>query len=356
MTTLLKTKDNKTVLTMNAAIMNGAYDIQFGEVVKPIPSQDEVLIQVKANSVCGSDIHYYHDGGIGATTVNKGFVPGHEFAGIIVEGSGEAHGFSDGTLVAVDPNQPCYACELCHAGNHHMCLAHIFVGAPPTQGGMAEYIAVPASSLHCVPENFTAQQAALLEPLGIAIHALDLAKLRPASNVAIHGAGTIGLYILMLAKISGAAQTFVIEPLAYRREIALRLGATKVFENVAAYMEYSNSVDGADVDVAIEATTSPDGPDQATQVVKVGGKVILVGIPDGDTFSLTASMVRRKGLTLKMSRRMNHVYPRAIQLVESGLIDVNAIVTHVLPLKDVHTAFELMSKYDDGVVKVVLEP
>lgn len=338
---------------MKSAVMQGAHHIEYREAEKPTPKQGDVLIRVKANSICGSDIHYYHEGGIGAMKIAEPFTPGHEFAGLIVEGTGEAHGLADGTLVAVDPAQPCHACEWCFSGNHHLCPNHVFVGGPPTQGAMAEFIAVPASTLHVVPKSFSAQQAALLEPLGVALHALDLAKLRPASDVVILGAGTIGLYTLMLAQISGALRTCIIEPLEYRRNKALELGATAVFKDVASYLEYTQ---GRGADVVLEATTSPEGPDHATKAARIGGKVILIGIPDGDKFSLTASLVRRKGLTLKLSRRMGHIYPRAIQLVESGKLDINAIVTHVMPLEDVAKAFELMSTYQDNVIKVVLEP
>lgn len=338
---------------MNAAILQGVKGITYGEIAKPMVHDDEVLLKISANSVCGSDIHYYREGGIGDMTIEEAFTPGHEFSGYIVEGSGLAHGFEDGTLVAVDPAQPCHSCEWCHAGQHHLCPHHSFVGAPPKTGAMAEFLSVPVSTVYRVPENFTAQQAALLEPLGIAIHALDLAKLRPGSDVVILGAGSIGLYTMMLSQISGAMRVAVIEPIAYRRDIALRLGANAVFPDVETYLDYTK---GRGADVVLEATISAIGPAHATQAVRIGGKVILIGIPDGDEFTLQASLVRRKGLTIKYSRRMGHIYPRAINYVGSGKIDVNAIVTHVMPLKDVKKAFELISSNEDNVIKVVLEP
>ncbi|MCA9835297.1 MAG: alcohol dehydrogenase catalytic domain-containing protein [Trueperaceae bacterium] len=338
---------------MKVAVMQGAHHIDLGEKAKPSPKEGEVLIKVQACSVCGSDLHYYHEGAIGAMQIKEPFTPGHEFAGIIIEGTGKPFGLEDGTLVAVDPAQPCGKCEWCHSGNHHLCPDHLFVGGPPTDGAMAEYIAVPFSTVHVVPQHFSAQQAALLEPLGIAIHALDLAKLRPGSDVCILGAGPIGLYISMLAQRSGAVRVSMIDPLAYRRDFAKNLSADAVFENVESYLDYTK---GRGADVIFEATTSPEGPDLATQAVRIGGKVILVGIPDGDKFTLTASLVRRKGLTIKLSRRMGHIYPRAIQYVDSGKLDVNAIVSHVMPLSEVKKAFELLSDYKDNAIKIVLEP
>ncbi|CAM3182195.1 Sorbitol dehydrogenase [Deinococcus saxicola] len=341
---------------MPAAIMRGAHHIEFGQIEKPTVKSGEVLIRVLANSVCGSDLHYWHEGKIGSAVVSAPFTPGHEFAGVVVEGTGKPHGLPDGTLVAVDPAQPCHHCYWCHQGNHHLCPNMVFVGAPPCPGAMAQYIAVPVSTTFIMPPNFTAVQAALLEPLGVAMHALDLAKLRPGTHLAILGAGTIGLYVQMLARISGAMSIAMIEPQAYRREKALELGATSVFPDTESYLASVKDTPTRGADVVIEATTSPHGPRHATEAVRIGGKVVLVGIPDGDEFTLTGSQVRRKGLTIKLSRRMGNIYPRAIEFVQRGLIDVNAIVTHTLPLSQVREALEMLAGYRDEVIKVVLEP
>ncbi len=340
-------------LQMKAAVMHGAHHIELGRLEKPVPKAGEVLIQVGANSICGSDLHYWHEGKIGSAVVQGAFTPGHEFAGWVVEGSGFEHGLSDGTLVAVDPAQPCHHCEWCHAGHHNLCPNMVFLGGPPFAGAMAEYIAVPVDTVFQLPEGFTAQQGALLEPLGVAIHALDLAKLRPGADVAVLGAGPIGLYIARLARISGAMRVSLIEPLEYRRNKALELGVDHTFADVAQYREFTG---GRGADTVLEATTSPHGPRHATEAARIGGKVILVGIPDGDEFSLTGSLIRRKGLSIKLSRRMGHIYPRAIEYVRSGRVDVDSIVTHSMPLEDVREAFEMLADYRDGAIKVVLVP
>lgn len=342
--------------SMGAAVMYGDHHIEYGSISRPVAGPGQVLLRVLANSVCGSDLHYWHEGRIGSARVDSAFTPGHEFSGVLVEGSGKPYGLPDGTLVAVDPAQPCGHCFWCHQGNPHLCPNMIFVGAPPYPGAMAEYIAVPVTSVYPVPETFTPAQAALLEPLGVAMHALDLAKLRPGTHLTILGAGPIGLYVLMLARISGALSISVVEPLAYRREKALSLGATAAFPDLASYWQSVENTPTLGADVVIEATTSPQGPRHASEAVRIGGKVILVGIPDGDEFSLTGSLVRRKGLSVKWSRRMGHIYPRAIEYVASGRIDVNAIVTHTWPLERVREAFEMLAEYRDEAIKVVLEP
>ena len=338
---------------MKAAVMSGAYHIELVQLKKPVPKANEVLIKVGANSICGSDLHYWHEGKIGSAVVSGAFTSGHEFAGWIAEDSGLEHGLPDGTLVAVDPAQPCHRCEWCHRGNHNLCPNMIFVGGPPYAGAMAEYITVPISTVFPLPEGFTAQQGALLEPLGVAIHALDLAKLRPGADVAVLGAGPIGLYIALLARMSGAMRVCILEPQEYRRDKALELGIDHAFAGVAEYREFT---EGRGADVVLEATTSPHGPRHATEAARIGGKVVLVGIPDGDEFSLTGSLIRRKGLTIKLSRRMGHIYPRAIEYVRSGRIDVDAIVTHSMALENVREAFEMLADYRDGAIKVVLVP
>ena len=338
---------------MKAAVMSGAYHIELVQLKKPVPKANEVLIKVGANSICGSDLHYWHEGKIGSAVVSGAFTPGHEFAGWIAEDSGLEHGLPDGTLVAVDPAQPCHRCEWCHRGNHNLCPNMIFVGGPPYAGAMAEYITVPISTVFPLPEGFTAQQGALLEPLGVAIHALDLAKLRPGADVAVLGAGPIGLYIALLARMSGAMRVCILEPQEYRRDKALELGIDHAFAGVAEYREFT---EGRGADVVLEATTSPHGPRHATEAARIGGKVVLVGIPDGDEFSLTGSLIRRKGLTIKLSRRMGHIYARAIEYVRSGRIDVDAIVTHSIALENVREAFEMLADYRDGAIKVVLVP
>lgn len=341
---------------MKVAVLRGAHDIGVAKAPIPAPRQGDVLLRVKANSICGSDLHYYHEGRIGSAEVSGDFTPGHEFSGVVVNGTGSPYDLPDGTLVAVDPAQPCHACDWCREGNHHLCPHHRFVGAPPHAGALAEYIAVPATTLFPVPAAMTPHEAALLEPLGVAMHALDLARMRPGTHLAVLGAGPIGLYVLMLARMSGALTVSVIEPLAYRRDKAVELGATATYPDVGSYRDAVADTPRKGADVVVEATTSPDGPRHATEAVRIGGRVVLVGIPDGDEFSLTASVVRRKGLTLYLSRRMKNTYPRAIEYVRRGRIDVGAIVTHVLPLDDVASAFERLATYQDDVIKVVVEP
>jgi L-iditol 2-dehydrogenase len=221
---------------------------------------------------------------------------------------------------------------------------------------MAAMIIMPAENCFPLPEGITPVEGAMLEPLGVAIHAVDLAHLRVGQTAAVLGAGPIGLLTAAVARAAGAGALYVTEPLGYRRDFARAYAADAAFDPesedvVAAILD---ATDGRGVDVAFEAAGAGETPDQAAKVTRPGGKVVVVGIPDDDTMTMTASTVRRKGLTIKLVRRMKHTYPRAIQMVHRGVIDVAAVATHVFPLERAQAAFALVDSYADGVLRAIL--
>ena len=334
---------------MKAALLHGVRDLRLADVPVPERGPEEVLLKVRAVGVCGSDLHHYLEGAIGSTRATEPFILGHEFAAEVVEGGPLA----PGTLVAVDPNRACGQCEWCFRGHHNLCPHVQFAGVPPYQGALAEYITARPEELITLPPEFDAATAALLEPLGVAIHALDLARLKPMDSVAIIGAGPIGLLMLQVARWSGAGRIIVIDPLAYRLKLAASLGADETTASREAVHDWTG---GRGVDVVLEATTSPDGPQHAAEVVRIGGRLVLVGIPEGDQFTLNASLVRRKGLTIKMSRRMGNVYPRAIQMVQRQKVNLAPLVTHRFGLARAPEAFEVHASYKDDVIKSVIYP
>jgi L-iditol 2-dehydrogenase len=337
---------------MNAAFIHGIKDMRLGKMPKPEPEENELLLRVRSVGVCGSDLHYYLEQGIGTAQIREPLVLGHEFSAEIVDERAEQFGFKRGQLVAVDPAKFCYQCEWCERGHHNLCPNVEFTGAPPYHGAMREYISVSPKQIFPVPDGFSADDAVMLEPLGIALHALDLAKLKPMASVAVLGCGTIGLLLLQVAKRCGAGTLYAVDPLEYRLHIAKKLGADYV---ATSYHQVLKQTKGRGVDVVLEATNSPIGPRHATEVVAIGGEVILVGIPEGDEFSLTASHVRRKGLTIKLSRRMGNVYPRCIQILHKKLVKVKPIITHHFSLAQTPEAFAVQAFYRDGVIKSMIE-
>jgi L-iditol 2-dehydrogenase len=197
----------------------------------------------------------------------------------------------------------------------------------------------------------------MLEPLGVAIHTVDLAHLRPGYTVAVLGAGPIGLLTAAVARAAGAGEVYMTEPQAYRRAFALKYVADAVLNpgDADVVAEIVRLTGGRGVDVAFEAAGAPETPDQAARVTRPGGKVVVAGIPSDDAMTFTASVVRRKGLTIKMVRRMKHTYPRAIALVQKRMVDVKSLVTHMFPLERIAEAFEIVAAYDDGVLRAVIQ-
>lgn len=312
----------------------------------------ETLLDVAAVGLCGSDLHYYKDGGIGSAVIAEPFVPGHEFSGWLTEDLPEL-GLERGALVAVDPNQACGHCEHCRSGHPNLCPEVVFIGAPPHDGAMTERIWVPKSQIVAVPQDFSPSDAVMLEPLGVAIHAVDLAKPRLLERVALIGCGPIGLLILQVLRTAGVGEILACDPQPHRRELALKLGASKAGASVADIAEWRK---GEGLPLVIEATNAPEGFRDAIRAARIGGRVVLVGIPDGDSYVIPAAEARRRGLNIKFSRRMGHVYPRAIELVAQGKVDVEAVVSHRFPLADGPAAFRRHADNEAGMVKSMIYP
>ena len=313
---------------------------------------NEVLIEVAAVGICGSDLHYYKDGGIGSAVIHEPFVPGHEFGGYLGDDI-PALGLARGALVAVDPSKPCGCCDWCREGYFNLCPNVEFFGAPPFDGAMTARLWAPTSQVVKLPPSLTPLDAAMLEPLGVAIHAVDLAKPRLMERVAVLGAGPIGLLILQALKAAGGGEIYVVEPQAHRREMAIRLGAAAVGGSAADVAGWSA---GKGFSLVIEATNNPLGFRDAVRAARIGGRIVLVGIPDGDAYTLPAAEARRRGLKIKFSRRMGDVYPRAIELVASGRVDLSTVVTHSIDLAAAPGMFRALADSEPGLGKVLIYP
>lgn len=342
---------------MKAARLYGPGDLRIDDIPMPEPGAGEVLLQVLAVGVCGSGVHYFLDGGIGEEKVEEPFVIGHEFSARVVALGPGVEGPPVGTRVAVEPAIPCGHCEFCQEGNPNLCENLLFCSTPPTPGALREYMAHPAHLCFPLPDQVDDAAGAMLEPLGIALHAVSLAKLHPGDTAAILGCGPIGLLTMQVARISGARAVYMTDLVPERLAMAARLGATATFkadegDPVAWVMEQT---DGRGVDVAFEAAWAAETVSQVAQMARRGGKLVMIGIPREDEAVFPAHAVRRKGLTIKYVRRMKHTYPRAIPMVRDGLIDVHSLITHRFPLARAPEAYQLVASYKEGVIKAVIE-
>jgi L-iditol 2-dehydrogenase len=334
-----------------ALFIRGAGDVKVAPFNLREGRPGEVLLDVAAVGICGSDLHYYKDGGIGAMVIQSPFVPGHEFGGYLCEDVDEL-GLTRGQLVAVDPNKACGRCEWCEAGHTNLCPNVEFIGAPPFDGAMTERLWVPKSQLVALPKSFDALDAVMLEPLGVAIHAVSLAKPALLERVAVLGCGPIGLLIAQVLKGAGAGEVLVCDPLMHRRAMAERIGADKVGESVNDIVDWSKG----GCSLVLEATNSPYGFRDAVAAARIGGRIVLVGIPDGDVYTLPAADARRRGLKIKFARRMGEVYPRAIAFLAAGKVDVRSIVTHRVGLEEAPDAFAALAADAPGYGKVLIDP
>jgi L-iditol 2-dehydrogenase len=348
---------------MTAARLYGPKDLRIDQVPHPgLPGPDQVLLRVTAVGICGSDLHTYQDARIGDTVIQSPLTLGHEFAGVVEEigpGAGldgEFKPLEPGMKVAVDPAQPCGRCELCEQGHPNLCRRLHFCGLYPDPGSLSQWMHVPAHTCFPTPPAIDDASAALLEPLGVALHATDLAKLRVAESVAILGAGSIGLCLLQTVRASGAQPIFVVDQFPWRLAVAEELGGIPInFRTEDPVKAVQQATEGRGVDVAIEAAWADHSIQQAAEMARLGGRLVLVGIPGDNRFEMNHATARRKGLTIRMSRRMKHVYPRAIRLAESGVVNLPSLISHRFPLEQAAEAFALNDAYRDNVVKVIIE-
>jgi len=335
---------------MQIARLHGIGDIRVTEEAAPKAEAGEVLLRVTAVGICGSDIHWFAEGTTGAAGFSEPFVLGHEFAAVVEEGE------LAGMRVAVEPHVACGACEFCAEGNPNLCPHHYFAGQAPQDGALRQYMAWPQEFLFPVPDTLSDGAAAMLEPLGVALHTVDLGKLKPGMRVGVYGCGPIGLLIVQLAKLSGAIEIVATDKLQHRLQAAEQMGATQFFQadNGAETDLIMKATAGHGVDVAFEVAGDQSAVDTAVETVKPGGRVIICGIPSDNRTSFPASTSRRKGLTVKIVRRMKHTYPRAINLVAAGLVDVDSLITHHFPLQESAAAFAAAEARQG--LKVIINP
>ncbi len=330
---------------MRAARLHAVGDLRVAQ--EPVPAADgpgTALVRVTAVGICGSDLHWWDEGAIGDAKLTHPLVLGHEGAGVIADGP------RSGERVAIDPAIPCERCRACRDGYRNLCYRLRFSGHGETDGMMREFMTWPAAQLYPLPDRLSAVDGAMLEPLGVAVHSVDLGHLPFGGTASVTGCGPIGLLLIQLLKAAGASSVLAIEPLAHRREAAAGIGA----DIVADTGEDDLGLTGHGVDVAFEVAGNDEGVGLAIDSVRPGGRVVLAGIPADDAITFQASVARRKGLTIAMVRRMNHVYPRAIGLAARGVVDLGLLVSRRAALGEAEDAFREAARRTG--LKVIIEP
>ena len=301
-----------------------------------------------AVGLCGSDLHWFEDGRIGDDGVEEPFVLGHEMGGVIASGE------RAGQRVVVEPAFPCGRCDVCQTGSSNLCQQVQFCGHAPVPGGLATYVSWPGHLLIPVPDRILGDEVALLEPLGIALHNLELGHFQPGMSAGVYGCGPIGLFLIRALRAAGAGRIQASDPLAHRREAALASGADEV-RSVEAGGKPEGVDDWGSVDVAYDASGEDAAVETAMRTVRTGGRVVVVGIPPNNRTSFPAALGRERGLTIVLSRRMKaqHMH-RAIDLVDRGLIDLGGVITSRYPISEGPEAFASLLTRSE--LKIVVKP
>jgi L-iditol 2-dehydrogenase len=343
---------------MKCLKLYGEHDLRCENSDQPKINETEVLIEVKSVGICKSDIHYFSFGEIGGTKIDQPLILGHEFSGEIFKVGDKVTKFQIGDRVAVDPAISCEKCEFCKRGDPNLCPDVKFSGTPPTMGALADYYPALVNQLFKIPESFSFDDGALLEPLGVALHSVRLAKIKDKLKIAVLGLGPIGLFVMQLSNISGKNnvsgfdffESRVKFSEKYNPELALKIDRKSYNYQFNFIKNYSR------FDIVFETAGSPHAVDMAMKLAKPGGKVLMVGISPESKITIDSTEYRRKGLKLIGVRRMKDTYPETISLVESGKIKLDGIVTHKFSLEMGAQAFKLVENYDDNVIKAVINP
>jgi L-iditol 2-dehydrogenase len=326
---------------MRAARLYGTVDLRVVDEPAPEADAGQALVRVTAVGICGSDLHWYSDGAIGDAKLVRPLVPGHEGAGEIAAGPRR------GERVAVDPAIPCETCRACRDGYRNLCYNILFSGHGVTDGMMREIMPWPSHLLHPLPDAVSDAGGAMLEPLGVALWALDLGHVPFGGTACVAGCGPIGLLLIQVLRAAGVSRLIAIEPLPHRRDAAAKWGADEVAGPDADLSAYG-------ADVSFELAGNDDGVRIAMEAVRPGGRVVLCGIPGSDTTTFRASLARRKGLTIALVRRMNEVYPRAIDLAARGVVSLGPLVSSRVPLTQAPEAFAAARRRTG--LKVIISP
>ena len=366
---------------MKAAYLTAPRRIETREAPPPAPgAPQDVVVRIDAVGVCGSDIHYYTQGGIGAQRVEYPWIMGHECAGTVLEPAPGVPHLRAGDRVAIDPLMACGECDQCLAGRRHTCRYQKFLGVPgQTPGALTERILLPADCCFPVPATMSMPQAVMVEPFSVALHAVRLAALKAPARVAVLGSGPIGLCVMLALEAAfdaasraaaasanetvdaqraaaGGLTFYATDLVGARLEAARRAGAAwagnpRNEDIVGRILER----EPAGLDAVFECAGEQETIDQAVALLAPGGAVMLVGIPEADRISFDAHTLRRNELRIANVRRQNQCVADAIELISSGRVNVDPLITHHFPLEETAAAFELVSARRDGVVKAIID-
>lgn len=344
---------------MKAMMLTGIDQMEMRDVPTPaIRSDRDVLIRMTRVGVCGSDVHYYSQGQIGSQVVKYPFAVGHEGAGIVEQVGPAVTRVKAGDRVAIEPAMPCWQCDQCRVGRPHTCRKLRFLGCPgQAEGCLSEYLVMPEASCFLIPDSMSFDQAAISEPLAIGVYAVKQSIPMQDATVGILGAGPIGLSVLLPSRAQGARRIFVTDKIDARLALAKRAGADWIGNpDTCDVVAGITAAEPAQLDVVFECCGKQEALDQAIELLKPGGKLMLVGIPPTlERVSFKIDKLRHKEICIQNVRRQNHCVQPALDMIARGDFNVDVMVTHRFPFAKTKAAFDLVAGYQDGVVKAMID-
>ena len=343
---------------MKAMMLTGIRQMGMKEIPEPlIINPNDVKIRMSVVGICGSDIHYYTQGKIGTQEVEYPFTVGHEGAGVVVETGSDVKRVKPGDKIAIEPAMPCWECDQCLAGRHHTCRKLRFLGCPgQAEGCLMEYIVMPEESCFPLKGNLKPDHGSISEPLAIGVYAVKKAGDIRNMDIGILGFGPIGMSVMLAAKAGKAANIYVTDKIDERLLIASREGAfltVNPLKEDAAEKIIEHTKLG--MDIVFECCGQQEAFDQAVDILKPGGKLLVVGIPEFDEWSMNVEKTRRKEITIQFIRRQVDCVDSALEMMEKNIINIDRMVTHRFPFSKTKEGFDLVAAYNDGVMKAMID-
>lgn len=333
-----------------AAVLYAPHDIRIEERPVPRPGPGQVLIEIKAVGVCGSDVHYYEHGRIGSYVVRQPLILGHESAGVIVNVGEGVNTSRVGERVAIEPGIPDGVCEQCRSGRYNLCPNVRFFGTPPVDGAFTNYVTIPESFAYTLPDQMSDEEGALIEPLSVGLWACRKAQLQGADRLLITGAGPIGLLAMKVALALGATQITMTDVSPQRLEMARKLGATRTVNVV----ETSLATVGVEADALVECSGNQKALVGGIRSLRPAGKAVAVGMGPGEEVSIPMAFLQSREITLTGTFRYANTYADAIALVASGRIDLKPIITGHYALEETEQALQATRQNPANIKSVVV--
>lgn len=323
---------------MKAAVYYGVHDLRVEEVPIRELADNEVLIKVKFCGVCGTDIHIFNGDG-GSFEVAPPLIPGHEFSGVVEKIGSKCDRIKVGDRVTGDPNCMCGECYFCKNGKQHFCTNNIGYGTT-ADGGFAEYVVMQERQVYTFAEDLSFLEAAMAEPMSCCLNGIDLCHIKSGDTVLVMGGGPIGIIMLQLAKYAGAAKLILSEPVEEKRELAMKLGATKTINPIEEDVQAVLNDYCENVDCVIECVGNIHTQEDAVKFAGKCATVMFFGLASPDeSFPLKPDEVFKKELTITSSFINPYTYQRAISVLESKTIDLESIITNIVPLEQINDVF-----------------